>query len=741
MPEEPTNQKSQYLNREEIRTMEKDIAHLRELESEAAREKIAEIKTGEEAVKEAERLEQSRQAAQEREESEVEAKRKKEELAEMREERAASVLNETGASVAEAEEKKELLRAQLKEAQLKEEENRRKFLEDVAAKAEGRAVEEKPYIPPVPPIPPPIPPSPAPAEPKKSFKFPLPSLKIPKPKLPSMPTLKVEGYFPAKSPVFEKIWIRIIVSLLVLAILAAIGTFWYWYLVIKPGPAATSTAPPVPPAVQKVTKKQPEIVQQLLGEGYYLPISPKKTSAIILHSGSSENGDPYDIESVIELYRTAKVATHYLIGRNGAIYQLAPDNAIAYHAGAGKMPDGRGNVNNFSIGISLVYKETESPNDAQYESLGWLVKGLKEKYDVTTENILGYKDIAPGKTTPWNFDLDKLKLLISYVPLPASPNNGAEFIFERLALEEKIGQLLIVGIDGVKLTPELDRFMKTARPGGILLLKKNIENAAQIEKLIQDLQRISLAETGLPLFIAVDQEGGAVSRIDFAKEKTGQSEIKNADQAYDVGLERGKELRELGINLNLAPVLDSSEWSTDFLYERSFQKNQEELTSSAKALILGQKTAGILTAIKHFPGYGGIFPNPEKNLNILAHLPEISQFQAVMEANPSLIMVASVVYPIIEDNLPFAFSENGIAFLKNKLGDGPLVITDDLSQDVFSKNFSLKERATMPLTAGVDILLFSSWEAGIIEAVKDLPEEVINKAALRVVKLKQDYFK
>lgn len=739
--------------------MEKDIAHLRELESEAAREKIAEIKTGEEAVKEAERLEQSRQAAQERENLEAETEKKDEELIRMREQREERATSAESESAAKTEEEKELLRTRLKEAQLKEEESRRKFLENVAAKAEGRAVEaateggeprsekserEMPYIPPVPPVyPRPVPspiPTPIPAEPKKSFKFSLPSLKIPKPKLPAIPMPKVTGYFPAKSPLFEKIWIRIIVSLLVLAILAAIGTFWYWYLVIKPG-TATQEAPIItPPVIQETVKKQPEIIQRLLGAGYYLPVTPKSASAIILHSGSSENNDPYDTENIIGLYKTAGVATHYLIGRDGAIYQLAPDNAIAYHAGAGKMPDGRGNVNNFSIGISLVYKETESPNDAQYESLGWLVKGLKEKYDVTTENILGYKDIAPGKTTPWNFDLDKLKLLISYAPLPASPNNGAEFIFEHLALEKKIGQLLIVGIDGVKLTPELDRFMKTARPGGILLLKKNIENAAQIEKLIQDLQRISLAETGLPLFIAVDQEGGAISRIDFAKEKTGQSEIKNADQAYDVGLERGKELRELGINLNLAPVLDSSEWSTDFLYERSFQKNQEELTSSAKALILGQKTAGILTAIKHFPGYGGIFPDPEKNLNILAHLPEISQFQAVMEANPSLVMVASVVYPIIEDNLPFAFSGNGIAFLKNKLGDGPLVITDDLSQDVFSKNFSLKERATMPLVAGVDILLFSSWEAGIIDAIKDLPEETINKAALKIIKLKQDYF-
>ena len=178
--------------------MEKDIAHLRELESEATREKIAEIKTGEEAVKEADRLDQSRQATQERENLEAETEKKNEELVEMREEREERAASAESESTARTEEEKELLRVRLKETQLKEEEARRRFLENVSAKAEGRAVEEKPYVPPVPPAL--IPTSTTPVEPKKSFQF-------PKPKLPSIPMPKVEGYFPAKSPLFEKIWI------------------------------------------------------------------------------------------------------------------------------------------------------------------------------------------------------------------------------------------------------------------------------------------------------------------------------------------------------------------------------------------------------------------------------------------------------------------------------------------------------------------------------------------------------
>lgn len=762
--ENNNNKKLDYLKREEVRSMEKDVARLREKESETAREKIAQLVTGEEAKKTADLSAEALARAEERARMEAEAKEK---LAQSEASRRARQHAEllAGKEEEESEEAaKERLRAQLKEAHMKEEEERRKFLENIAAKSGEKPPEfrEIPAPPPLRPAPPqttsrpapPAPPAPMPPAPKEPFKFPLPSLKLPKLKIPSVqlpkiqmpkvPMPKVEGYFPQKPSIFEKIWVRVIISLFVLAVLATIVTFWYWYLAVRPTATSAPAPAPTPAAARQETPPQePEITENFIGKGYHFPTAPRIIDTIILHSGfNTSNGDPYDMEGIVRSYKAAAVATHYLISRDGDIFQLAPDYAIAYHAGTGKMPDGRTDVNNFSVGISLVYKETESPNDAQYQSLSWLVKKLQSKYGISSENILGYKDIAPIKTTPWNFDWEKLKLLFSV--LSFSPVGGAEFILKSLPLEKKAGQLFIVGFEGLELTPALGNFIKTVRPGGVILFGKNISTASQVKKLIGDLQALSLRETGLPLFIAIDQEGGAVSRVSFIKEKTGQPAMKNAGQAYGVGLERGGELKELGVNLNLAPVLDSAK-SGDFLYGRSFQKSLEKIGDLAKAMISGQKTSGILTAIKHFPGYGGISYNPEEKLTALTGVPQTLHFQKAMEAKPELVMLASIILADFDADVPVAFSQKGISLLKKELGDDPLVITDDLLQSAFLNNFSLKEIVTLPVKAGADILLFSGGEkktkdafAVMAEAVRggSLSEKLVDRAALRIIKLK-----
>lgn len=282
--------------------------------------------------------------------------------------------------------------------------------------------------------------------------------------------------------------------------------------------------------------------------------------------------------------------------------------------------------------------------------------------------------------------------------------------------EEKIGQLLIVGFEGKTLTPQFQEIFQEYRPGGVILLGSNIESETQLKKLISDLQELSLRETGLPLLIAVDQEGGPVSRVTFAKEQTAQSEIKNIEQAYQVGLDRGQELKELGINLNLAPLLDIAE-EGDFLSGRTFQKNGEEMGFLAKSLITGQKAAGILTAIKHFPGYGGITFNPEDELAELEKVPGTEQFEIAMTASPELVMTANVIYGDINPTLPFTFSSRGIQFLKDTLGHDVLVLSDDLAQDSLLNNFSLQDIMARPVEAGVDLLIFSGWD---IETEKGL---------------------
>ncbi len=311
--------------------------------------------------------------------------------------------------------------------------------------------------------------------------------------------------------------------------------------------------------------------------------------------------------------------------------------------------------------------------------------------------------------------------------------------------EEKIGQLFIIGFEGKTLTPQLEEMFKKYRPGGVLLLAKNIGNEEQLKNLTKDLQALSLRETGLPLFIAVDQEGGIISRIEFSQEKTAQSEIENTEQAFQIGQARGKELKELGINLNLAPVLDIVS-QEDFLH-RTFKKNPTETGELAKSLILGQKEAGILTAIKHFPGYDGVTFSPEEKLAERETLPEISQFKKAAEANPELVMTANLIYKNLDPSLPFTFSSEAIQFLKNNLGSEILIISDDLAQDYLLEKFSLKEIVTKPVQAGLDLLIFSGWEIGVTEGLDvffeafrkgEISQVKVNSAVSKIIQLKQN---
>jgi hypothetical protein len=156
----------------------------------------------------------------------------------------------------------------------------------------------------------------------------------------------------------------------------------------------------------------PKIVDALVNWGYEIPSAPRSIDTIIIHSSYDALGtDPYSVAGVINEYKMYGVSPHYLIDRNGTIFRLVKEENIAYHAGGGKMPDGRTNINSFSIGIELINTQTVGPNEAQYASLVQLVKFLKSKYQI--KYILGHHDIAPDrKTDPWNFDWQKFDAML-----------------------------------------------------------------------------------------------------------------------------------------------------------------------------------------------------------------------------------------------------------------------------------------------------------------------------------------
>lgn len=318
-------------------------------------------------------------------------------------------------------------------------------------------------------------------------------------------------------------------------------------------------------------------------------------------------------------------------------------------------------------------------------------------------------------------------------------------VLSKLTLEQKIGQLVIVGIDKTTITSSTQALFNTFYPGGVLLLKKNIESPKQLKKLTENLQKLSLETTKLPLFISVDQEGGPISRLEFLKEKTAQSEILTSAQARQVGWQRGKELKGLGINLNFSPVLDITK-KTDFIFNRTFQRGADSAAELARGLIEGQKQAGIFSCLKHFPGYSNIPFHPEDNLASVAKAPEFSQFQKAMPAEPEFVMTANVIYRNLDERLPFTFASSSIQLLKQELDEQAIIISDDLSQHSLFRNFSLKEIMTLPLKAGVDMLIFSGWRSPVAEAMLTLQEaakagevseEKINQALLKILKLKK----
>jgi|SRR6185369_12827881 len=164
-----------------------------------------------------------------------------------------------------------------------------------------------------------------------------------------------------------------------------------------------------PPAAPAPSKDSLAITDRLMSTGFAVPRSQRKIDTIVIHSSYNPlGGDPYSVSTIVKTYESYGVSAHYIIDRDGKIYRLVEDKNIAYHAGVSKMPDGRTDVNNFSIGIEMINKMDTQFTDAEYAAVNGLIASLKKKYPI--KDVVGHSDIAPGrKTDPWNFDWKKLK--------------------------------------------------------------------------------------------------------------------------------------------------------------------------------------------------------------------------------------------------------------------------------------------------------------------------------------------
>ncbi|WP_454193676.1 beta-N-acetylhexosaminidase [Paenibacillus sp. Marseille-Q7038] len=327
-------------------------------------------------------------------------------------------------------------------------------------------------------------------------------------------------------------------------------------------------------------------------------------------------------------------------------------------------------------------------------------------------------------------------------------------------LEQKIGQLIISGFSGTDLSPEETQLIASGRIGGVILFKQNMESKKQLLELINDIKSNNPAENR-PLFISLDEEGGRVSRLPEGKTEFPPSlrigEKGDAALSEEVGRVIGEEAGAFGFNVDYAPVLDIfSNPANKVIGDRAYGTTAAEVSDHGIAVMKGLQKAGMISAIKHFPGHGDTSVDSHESLPVVnktkAQLEkrELIPFREVIEEGADMIMVAHIKYPKIDSSgKPASLSSVMVQdILREDLGYDGVVITDDLEMGAIEQNYGSGEAAVMALEAGVDILLFGhtpdkaaeAYEA-ILTAVETgrLTEAEIDEHVLRILKLKEKY--
>ncbi|MBI2100625.1 MAG: glycoside hydrolase family 3 protein [Candidatus Vogelbacteria bacterium] len=315
----------------------------------------------------------------------------------------------------------------------------------------------------------------------------------------------------------------------------------------------------------------------------------------------------------------------------------------------------------------------------------------------------------------------------------------------KMSLDEKIGQMLIIGFEHQYLDDHIRNMITRYHIGGVNLLGRNVRDKNQVKQLIADLQRI----TTIPLFIATDQEGGKVTRFNFLSELTPQITIRNNRQAEQIAINRAKELRGLGVNMNFSPVLDYVSDSKSYLYNRTFGTKPVTTGELGSAMIKGYRKGGIIPVAKHFPGYGNIFPDPHKNqatLDIDSEELEsnLIPFREVIDDNSAIaIMTAHILIPEIDERVATLSSEFLNEILRKRLGFNGVIITDDL--EMISVGKTIEQSAVDAVEAGADIIISTytpEKQIRIFNSLKNsvlndgITEERINESVVRILNLK-----
>lgn len=337
---------------------------------------------------------------------------------------------------------------------------------------------------------------------------------------------------------------------------------------------------------------------------------------------------------------------------------------------------------------------------------------------------------------------------------------------DTMTWEEKVGQLFIVNLELLddthgnfyehqKITRQMKETLQQFPVGGVIFFSRNIAKRKQTKKLIRRLQK----NADIPLFVTVDEEGGDVARIGSNEDMKTTTfptmehigKKKDADYVYDMAVTIGKEIGELGFNVDFAPVADvrTSELNRE-IGSRSFGDNPKLVSRMVSAYVQGLKSQNICSTLKHFPGQGSSKGDTHQGSvdidSSIAGLRKIDfkPFEAGIDAGADFIMVSHIsVSRVTETSEPASVSELIMTtILREELEFDGLIITDAFDMASITEDYTAGEAAWESFQAGADIILMPQnlEEAfrAVSEKAKEKPElqKRLEDSVLRILKLK-----
>lgn len=330
---------------------------------------------------------------------------------------------------------------------------------------------------------------------------------------------------------------------------------------------------------------------------------------------------------------------------------------------------------------------------------------------------------------------------------------------EQMTLDEKIGQVLIFGLEGYTLDEETKSMIDKRKLAGIILFQRNIEDSDQLLTLVNQLKAAN-SNNKIPLFISIDEEGGRVTRLPAEIKNLPSSQrvgdTASEQNAYKFGHLLGDKVKAFGVNMNFAPVLDiNSNPDNTVIGDRAFGSDVELVSHLGVETMKGLQEEGVIPVLKHFPGHGDTLKDSHVELPIVTHeldrlkSVELKPFKEAIESGADVVMVAHILLTEIDANNPASLSKAVITnLLREDMGFSGVVISDDMTMGAIENSQPIGEATLQFILAGGDIALICHGvdnQKEVIEALKlavengRLSESRLDESVYRILSLKSLY--